>query len=965
MSLILPIPVNTLLITENDLGRGFSIDDNGNAKKSEVFICEKEYIKSSFPKTDSNNLTLIRDSESLKSALDVGGEISLSYGLISGKVMGNYIDTNTSSNERMTFLYTRRIVDKIVELDYHAKPSQDISKVDNIDSLKSTYGLFYISKIEYGAILDLRITLESSDKGTMNKIKGELSGSISIGALSLSVKAHIDKEESSSSSKLKVTSSVLMGGCKPIDKTDVKNFDDAMKVIDSFKVDQDRLIPVRMEISPIPTRATLLLSIDPLSLNHYKSKVSSIGSFYWDLQQMIIILDAFKNNILSPLLADDEKAIYIKTLYSNISNLNSSLKDKLESLIKFLQKRIEYILVSEPPFSDSDISEIRLNAQQMIGTTQTETDKGRWAGPTINKIPTYKGTYKYKYDDSKYDGLCLDGKRHGEGILTYAEGNIDQIKSIDGIWDNDEVSFPSIITYEGGEIEKINNKGSSIIWRERLKKKKISNSILHYSNISTPEHILKYFVNVDLINNTDFLDFYKDSVLSLGDRKSYNFMFLGMQGIGKTTIIELLLNILTGQFYDGPKQLCEETNGILNKTKTVCSYEIIYCSNNTRIFTITLVDTPGFIGSDDSIEDCKLLKYIISKVGKLEAIDNVSYVINNTLTRKTHEPLRVLHNIFSILPKEAFECLSTIITFCDDSNQEIASLNILNEILAGIKYKPSFFIDNQWSQDQQDKFKELQNLNKTKISIIQKFFIQRIQSKSTFDQKKEMQAQQLIESKITKTEIGTWVGLTFNKIPTYFGTYKYFDGSEYEGFCLDGKRHGEGKFNYCDSNVNQLKSADGMWKNDDVYFPSIVTYKGGKIENIIDESSLKNWNESLIKKKTTDINYDHVLKRLIDLESIVNSIDTLTTDIRFVGNDFFGCLKRVEIERQIDQLKTKFENQVSELEEVMKEFPDISVLDNILNSKRSEYKLQIENSQKDKNSGRASYFQKILDKIQK
>lgn len=173
-------------------------------------------------------------------------------------------------------------------------------------------------------------------------------------------------------------------------------------------------------------------------------------------------------------------------------------------------------------------------------------------------------------------------------------------------------------------------------------------------------------------------------------------MFLGMQGIGKTTIIELLLNILTGQFYDGPKQLCEETNGILNKTKTVCSYEIIYCSNNTRIFTITLVDTPGFIGSDDSIEDCKLLKYIISKVGKLEAIDNVSYVINNTLTRKTHEPLRVLHNIFSILPKEAFECLSTIITFCDDSNQEIASLNILNEILAGIKYKPSFFIDNQW-----------------------------------------------------------------------------------------------------------------------------------------------------------------------------------------------------------------------------------------------------------------------------
>ncbi|KAM9968376.1 hypothetical protein ACTFIW_002814 [Dictyostelium discoideum] len=52
--------------------------------------------------------------------------LSLSYGLISGKVMSNYIGTNASRNERMTFLYNRRIIDKLVELDYQTKPSYDI-----------------------------------------------------------------------------------------------------------------------------------------------------------------------------------------------------------------------------------------------------------------------------------------------------------------------------------------------------------------------------------------------------------------------------------------------------------------------------------------------------------------------------------------------------------------------------------------------------------------------------------------------------------------------------------------------------------------------------------------------------------------------------------------------------------------------------------------------------------------------
>ncbi|KAM9955545.1 hypothetical protein ACTFIW_000450 [Dictyostelium discoideum] len=760
MSLVLPIPagVNTLLITENDLGRGFNIENGENAKKGQVFICEKEKIKSTFPSTDSNNLSLIRDNESLKAALDVGGELSLSYGLISGKVMGNYIDTNTSSNERMTFLYTRRIVHKIVELDYKSDVAEDISKVTTIDALRSFYGLYYISKIEYGAILDLKITLESSDKKKMENIKGELSGSVTIGALSLSIKGHIDKEDSSSTSKLKVTSSVLLGGSVLIDKTDVKNFDEAMDVINKFKVDPERLVPVRMEVSKIPPRVTPILSIDPLTLNHYETKLKSVGSFYWEFQQMILQLDAFKK-LISPFLGDDEMAIYIKELITDVSNQITSLEVTKDSIIKFIQGTMTNILNSDIPCTEASVSQNKVNAQQMIGSVVTETEFGRWIGPTVSdkKLPTYKGTYKYK-DGSKYDGFCLNGKRHGKGILKYQDGNIDQIKTIEGVWENDNVSYPSKINFIGGKVEEINDIKSLIIWKDRSKKIKISES-LTFSNLSNSnQNIFNYYVNVDLIQDKKFKEFFKESRNSLSDRQRYNYLLFGLIGSGKTTAIELFINILSGQIND-PKQLRSTTleqarKQGQSKTKGVCHYNIEYYSENTWMFGITLVDTPGLIYSGDTNKDYHYVNSVILTLG-LERVDGIVNVMNGSSTRKSNESLNVLSTLLSILPNESIDCFSTIIPFCNDQN---LATQIRNETNNSIKEKPAFFMDNPWSQHSLNKFKEsdevdtpgiikLLGVNTTnnnnaddelqkkmieKSNVFLDFFIDRIRIKSSF-----------------------------------------------------------------------------------------------------------------------------------------------------------------------------------------------------------------------------------------
>ncbi|KAM9968379.1 hypothetical protein ACTFIW_002817 [Dictyostelium discoideum] len=472
MALVLPIfaTENTLLVTENDLGRGFSVDDNGaNAKKSNVYICTKEDMTTVRSITDSNKLTLINDQESLTSALNVSGELSLSYGLMSGKIMGEYLDTSSSNSNKLTFLFTRRKVTKIVELKSTAKTTKELQAIDNIDSLKSIYGLFYISKIEYGAILDLKITIESSDSKTMNELKGELEGNVDINKLSIKVKGKMDKEDGSSKSKINVTSSVSMSGCKDLKKVHIQTLDEANQLIGAFEVDEEALVPVRMEISQIPANLTPSLTIDPIQFNHYKKKLSDVGKTYLEYQQMILQLDVFKQ-LIQPMLEDDDNAEYIEDLHPKVVEFISSLKSSQDKLIGFMQGSMNNILTNEIPVTDADAESKKSIAKQMIGSSFTKTDFGRWKGPTVGGIPTYKGTYKY-IDGSEYEGLCLKGKRHGNGKMTYYDGNPDDFKSIEGNWKNDEVNFPSTVTYSNeNPVVTITGAKDLAKWKETLKK---------------------------------------------------------------------------------------------------------------------------------------------------------------------------------------------------------------------------------------------------------------------------------------------------------------------------------------------------------------------------------------------------------------------------------------------------------------------------------------------------------------
>ncbi|EGG21897.1 hypothetical protein DFA_01783 [Cavenderia fasciculata] len=165
-------------------------------------------------------------------------------------------------------------------------------------------------------------------------------------------------------------------------------------------------------------------------------------------------------------------------------------------------------------------------------------------------------------------------------------------------------------------------------------------------------------------------------------KKDYFLIFMGRSGVGKTTLLEFFLNILTGQM-DSPKSLrltkYEETVPGKSKTQKVCRYRIEYFSDQNKFqFSITLIDTPGFLDTAGADKDKEHIKTTLNEISNLERIHGFIYVVSGALTRKTLEPLQSISNVFSYLKRDALENVSTIITFCDNLNQASNRIKIEN-----------------------------------------------------------------------------------------------------------------------------------------------------------------------------------------------------------------------------------------------------------------------------------------------
>eukprot|EP01133_Synstelium_polycarpum_P005729 gene5729-6627_t len=237
------------------------------------------------------------------------------------------------------------------------------------------------------------------------------------------------------------------------------------------------------------------------------------------------------------------------------------------------------------------------------------------------------------------------------------------------------------------------------------------------------EYVINISVNVNKVNDESFQMLYKDFITS-AKRRRYYFMFMGMTGVGKTSMIEYMLNVLTGQVHAGSslraKQLESNIKG-QSMTVSVCRYQIQYIFDNVLRFGIDLIDTPGFADTGGSDKDGQHINSILQAVSRIPELNSVSYVVPGSLTKNTVETISVLCSIFSVLPAASFNCMSTIVTFTDDQSQSSEVQSTLDVILPGIQHTPG--VDNT---------EDLEKNMQLKSKVVRDFFLDRIRRDTSF-----------------------------------------------------------------------------------------------------------------------------------------------------------------------------------------------------------------------------------------
>jgi len=223
----------------------------------------------------------------------------------------------------------------------------------------------------------------------------------------------------------------------------------------------------------------------------------------------------------------------------------------------------------------------------------------------------------------------------------------------------------------------------------------------------------EYLLN-KLLNKKRYLGSFYEKLLQMTNDQ-YTFVFIGMTGTGKSTIIEFLINILMGNVYNDEKirfndyVILDNEIQTMGKSKTQQSvvYDIIITYKDMKKL-ITLIDTPGLSDTGGMEKDEENILKITNILSCYQKINGVFYILPSSLTRQTIDLIHSLCKTFSILPKQITEILGFIVTFTDDENTASAAIKIINDVLKLENKIKVFCLNNPWAEYKNKKTKNFE-----------------------------------------------------------------------------------------------------------------------------------------------------------------------------------------------------------------------------------------------------------------
>ena len=146
-------------------------------------------------------------------------------------------------------------------------------------------------------------------------------------------------------------------------------------------------------------------------------------------------------------------------------------------------------------------------------------------------------------------------------------------------------------------------------------------------------------------------------------------MLLGATGVGKTTIINRMVNYIFDVNYTDTFrfQLIEETaqSETKSQTKNIHKYTI---HHKQFPYILSIIDTPGICSTGGKKEDRNTIEKIryLFESGKVETINAICIVEKYGTIRLTENQIYVLQTITNIFGKDVCEAIFIMATSCDD-----------------------------------------------------------------------------------------------------------------------------------------------------------------------------------------------------------------------------------------------------------------------------------------------------------
>ncbi|XP_071803411.1 uncharacterized protein [Asterias amurensis] len=155
-------------------------------------------------------------------------------------------------------------------------------------------------------------------------------------------------------------------------------------------------------------------------------------------------------------------------------------------------------------------------------------------------------------------------------------------------------------------------------------------------------------------------------------------MVVGATGAGKSTLINGMVNyILQVEWEDGFrfKIVDDQADGTSrsqahSQTQIITSYTIHRNTNHNILYTLTIIDTPGFgdtrgIERDRAIIDQIRDFFSHSDTHQVDHIDGIGFVAQASLARLTHTQKYVFDSILSVFGKDISPNILLLVTFAD------------------------------------------------------------------------------------------------------------------------------------------------------------------------------------------------------------------------------------------------------------------------------------------------------------